>query len=347
MSTLALFDLDGTLTRGDTMLAFIRFRSGPWNYLRMLLPAGVVHALGRMGLLPPDAGKKRLMRAAFAGVAKGDVLRDAERFAKNGMPGLMREGAMERLRWHQGEGHRTIIVTASSNVWLDPWCAAEALEVVATGLEEKDGRYTGELSTPNCKGEEKVRRLRELLDPTNYERIYAYGDTPSDRPMLAMATDPLFKPFHRQDQDRREPSEQPLANGGGAKMPIGPKGLVAVALGLALTAALAITQALKPITEAQATGNYQYVPETFPRHGDWPDVIRFLPGHQLKLEDSDGTVYFEGIWRWDGALNALRLDDPAWDRRLHWVHGWGEPILKVATPVGKGTFQVVTFKRKE
>ena len=347
MSTLALFDLDGTLTRGDTMLAFIRFRSGRWKYLRMVLPAVAVHVLGRIGLLAADAGKKRLMRAAFAGVATDDVLRDAERFAKDEMPGLMREGAMERLRWHLGEGHRTIIVTASSDVWLGPWCAAEALEVVATGLQEKDGRYTGELSTPNCKGEEKVRRLRGFLDLASYERIYAYGDTPSDRPMLALATDPLYKPFHPQDQDRTGSPEEPLAQSGVAKKSIRPLGLVVVTLGLALTAAVLIAQALKPITEAQATGSYEYVPEIFPRSGDWPDKIRFLSGNRLRLEDSGGSIYFEGVWRWDGELRALRLEDPAWDRRLRWVQGWGGPMLEVASPVGKGLFQVVTFKRME
>lgn len=199
MNTLALFDLDGTLTRGDTMLAFIRFRSGPWRYMRMFLPAAVIHALGRTGLLSADAGKRRLMRAAFAGTPTGDVMRDAERFAKVEMPGLMRAGAMERLRWHVGEGHRTIIVSASCSVWLAPWCAVEALELIATGLEERDGRYTGELSTPNCKGEEKVHRLRAKLDFADFERIYAYGDTPSDRPMLALATDPWYKPFRKQN----------------------------------------------------------------------------------------------------------------------------------------------------
>lgn len=347
MSTLALFDLDGTLTRGDTMLAFIRFRSGPWDRLRMLLPAGVVHALGRVGLVAPEAGKKRLMRAAFAGVATGDVSRDAERFAKEGMPGMMREGAMERLRWHVAEGHRTMIVTASSDAWLGPWCAAHDVELVATGLEERDGRYTGELSTPNCKGGEKVRRLRELLKLTDYERIHAYGDTPSDRPMLALATDPLYQPFRRQDQGRTGPSGQPWAQGGVSKGAVRTKGLVAVALGLALMAALAIAQALRPITEAQASGTFEYVPELFPRRGDWPDVIRFMPGYQLRLEDGDGTVFFQGKWRWNGSMNALSLDDPAWDRRVRWVHSWGEPLLKVATPVGKGTYQVVTYKRLE
>ena len=347
MSTLALFDLDGTLTRGDTMLAFIRFRSGSWKYLRMLLPAAFAHALGRMGLLHSDAGKKRLMRTAFAGVPAADVLRDAEKFAMDVLPGMFREGALERLREHVGKGHRTIIVSASCSVWLEPWCKMESLELIATELEQQSCYYTGELATPNCKGEEKVIRLRAAMDLLKFERIYAYGDTPSDRPMLALATHPFYEPFHRLGLPEMEPLGPPLEQAGSARSSISTKGLVAVAIGLALTAALLITQASKPITEVQAVGSFEYIPELFPRHGDWPALIRFLPEHRVSLEDDDGHAYFEGTWRWDDKLHALRLDEPHWDRRVLWVHGWKGPVLKVASPVGKDLFQMVTYKRVE
>ncbi|RYH27835.1 MAG: hypothetical protein EON54_23585, partial [Alcaligenaceae bacterium] len=51
---------------------------------------------------------------------------------------------------------------------------------------------TGELKTPNCHGEEKVRRLREWLEQrfgsaSADVALHAYGDTAGDKPMLAMA----------------------------------------------------------------------------------------------------------------------------------------------------------------
>ena len=144
-----------------------------------------------------------------------------------------------------------------------------------------------------------------------------------------------------------DPLGPPLEQSAGDKGFIGTKGLVVVAIGLALTAALLITQASKPITEVQAVGSFEYIPELFPRHGDWPALIRFLPGHQLSLEDRDGHTYFEGTWRWDDKLYALRVDEPHWDRRVLWVHGWRGPVLKVASPVGKDLFQTVTYKRVE
>ena len=347
MSTLALFDLDGTLTHGDTMLAFIRHRLGAVKFMGMLFVAGSMDVLGKIGIVPADAGKKRLMRKAFTDAKVSDVAKDAERFAREEMPGMMRHGALERVRWHLLEGHRVIVVSASCGAWLRPWCEANGVELIATELETRDGHYTGALSTPNCKAEEKVRRLRETVDLRAYGSIHAYGDTPSDRSMLAVATDPYYKPFHVIFDDAPDEPETVDTQGHGALSSGSFKwvaGLVAV---LAVVGAVLVRQAFKPITEVVAQGSYTRVLEAFPRHGDWPDGIRFLPGHRVKLEDPDGYVHYEGPWTWDAKSTSLRLATPAWDRRVLWVPGWGGPVLKVASPVGKDLFQTVTFKRVE
>lgn len=346
MSTLALFDLDGTLTYGDTMLAFIRYRLGALKFTGMLLVAGVLDALGKVGIVPADAGKKRLMRMAFAGASVSEVAKDAERFANEEMPGMLRVGALERVRWHLLEGHRVIVVSASCGAWLRPWCEAQGVELIATGLEQRDGRYTGGLSTPNCKGGEKVRRVKDALDLALYGQVYAYGDTAADKPMLALATDPCYKPFHVVEHGPADDAEAEGAAVPNASV-LSPLALLAVALLLSAVGALAVHQALKPITPAVATGTFDRIREAFPRHGDWPDVIRFLPDQRVRLEDSDGTIRYDGTWRWSPASNSLRLDDPAWDRRVLWVPGWAGPQLKVASAVGKDLFQTVEFKKME
>ncbi|MBK8583678.1 MAG: HAD-IB family hydrolase [Flavobacteriales bacterium] len=347
MRTLALFDLDGTLTHGDTMLAFIRYRAGSLKYAWIMLQSGFLHVLGRIGLLPKGAGKRRLVRMAFAGASVAEVSREAEKFTQEKLPSMFRAGAVERVKWHMAEGHQTCIVTASCGPWVRHWCAAQGLELIATGMEEKAGIYTGELSTPNCKGEEKVHRLKETFDLREYASIHAYGDTPSDRPMLALATDPYYKPFNVQLSDADEDRDVDGANSAQPLPAWGFKAFAGLALALAAVGALLVHQAFKPITEAVAKGEFTRVREAFPRHGDWPDDIRFLPGHRVKLEDSDGTVRYEGPWQWVETETSLRLDDPAWDRRVLWVPGWGGPVLKVASPEGKDLFQTVTFKPLE
>jgi phosphatidylglycerophosphatase C len=63
--------------------------------------------------------------------------------------------------------------------------------VLATRLEvDADGRLTGRLVGANCRGPEKVARLREWRSG---ELVvdFAYGDSAGDREMLALAGVPM------------------------------------------------------------------------------------------------------------------------------------------------------------
>jgi phosphatidylglycerophosphatase C len=60
-------------------------------------------------------------------------------------------------------------------------------------LEVKGGRITGRFLTKNCSGREKVRRIKEQYDLALFDRIYAYGDNPADRPMLGLAHERYYR----------------------------------------------------------------------------------------------------------------------------------------------------------
>ena len=56
------------------------------------------------------------------------------------------------------------------------------------------GRVVGSFVGANCRGEEKVRRLRAVFGPDIRLRA-AYGDTSGDTEMLAIADEPGFRVF--------------------------------------------------------------------------------------------------------------------------------------------------------
>jgi len=115
----------------------------------------------------------------------GDVF--AARLARR-----LRPDMVERLQWHQGEGHATVIVSASLAAYLEPLGRRLAVDaVLATGLEVGgDGRLTGGLAGKNVRGAEKAARLRTYLAGEHCE-LWAYGDSAGDRELLAMADHPL------------------------------------------------------------------------------------------------------------------------------------------------------------
>ena len=54
---------------------------------------------------------------------------------------------------------------------------------------ERDWSSTGRLATPNCKYDEKVRRVRAAFRLETFERVVAYGNSPGDYALFAALKD--------------------------------------------------------------------------------------------------------------------------------------------------------------
>jgi len=101
----------------------------------------------------------------------------------------------ERIAWHRREGHRLVIVSAALAVYLEPLGDLLRFDkVLATGLEVgPDGLLTGRLRGRNVRRAEKAIRLRDWLSTEFGQQpweLWAYGDSPGDRELLAMAHHP-------------------------------------------------------------------------------------------------------------------------------------------------------------
>lgn len=192
---IAFFDLDGTITHKDTMIEFIRFTRGNFRLyfsLWILSPMLILYALK---LYPNDKAKRHLINWHFKGRSQSQMESWANAFSQEVMPGLLRPQAMECLEAHRSNGVGLVIVTASLDIWVKPWAAAQKIDLIATGSTYRDGKLTGEYSTSNCYGPEKVVRINAEYDLSRFETIYAYGDTSADKHMLALADEAFFKPF--------------------------------------------------------------------------------------------------------------------------------------------------------
>jgi phosphatidylglycerophosphatase C len=179
---LAVFDLDGTLVRGDSFLPFLlSYALGHRRYLA--LPAFPLYGgLYVCKILSDRTAKERLIRAVCRAQPLPALAAHAERFYDTWVQTHLRPSAIERLRFHQAEGHRVILQSASPNLYV-PAIARHLniAEVICTEVATKDGRCTGRLQGENCKGDAKVRLLQAYL---GLERpppgSFAYGDQRHD-----------------------------------------------------------------------------------------------------------------------------------------------------------------------
>lgn len=205
----AAFDFDGTLTQRDSLLPFLwHVAGGPLRFAWTALRLAPTLAAFKLGMLRNDVAKARVLAAFLAGCPQEKAEALGEHFAATGVPRLLRPEAVARLRWHQRQGHCTVLVSASVALYLRPWAEAMGFDAaVTTRLAVREGRLTGGFEGLNCYGLEKVRRLKACMPtlglPLSEERsgdlgactLYAYGDSAGDRDLLAAADYPFLRKF--------------------------------------------------------------------------------------------------------------------------------------------------------
>ncbi len=116
-------------------------------------------------------------------------------FGKTEVPKLIRKEALQRILWHKTQGDRVIIVTASIEYYLQAFIREYEIEVIGTLLEVREGKLTGNFSSLNCYGPEKVDRIKSLIKLQEYDEVYCYGDSKGDKEMLALANFSFYKRF--------------------------------------------------------------------------------------------------------------------------------------------------------
>lgn len=189
------FDFDGTLTVRDSFIAFLKWRAGRRRYLAglvRLLPAVLAYLFHR------DRGriKAAAVREYLQGVPRDRLEADAREFAELFSRSLLRPDAVEVWKRWRSDHVRLVIVTASPDLTVAPFArglGADALIGTQLAFDAQD-RVSGTFETPNCRGLEKVTRLRRAFGPDVVVKA-AYGDTSGDREMLAMSEMPGYRVF--------------------------------------------------------------------------------------------------------------------------------------------------------
>jgi HAD superfamily hydrolase (TIGR01490 family) len=185
----AFFDFDGTLTTGDTLMPFLKYVVGaPTYYAKLVLLSPVLIAYF-LKFLRNDIAKQIVLKRYLAGHHIDELFELGKRFSEEVIPTMLRPEGMERLRWHQEQGHECVLVSASLDIYLNSWAESEQFsEAICTNLQNAiDGRVSGKLLGENCYGKEKVRRVLMRQNQRQLAETFAYGDTEGDMPLIILA----------------------------------------------------------------------------------------------------------------------------------------------------------------
>lgn len=196
----AFFDVDGTLVATTIVhyYAYLRRRRmGDWvgrAWQAMFLTKCV-------GYLVLDKINRswfnRLFYRNYAGMPVAETLRRAE----DCYPSVIRPKRFPRgvaaVAEHQAAGRLVVLVTGSIDFLMRPLARelsfSAPVEMIAAGLESRDGLFTGRLDGPVIGEHEKARRVASFAAEHGIDlgASFAYGDSIADMPMLERVGNPV------------------------------------------------------------------------------------------------------------------------------------------------------------
>ncbi|GGZ40468.1 HAD-IB family phosphatase [Asticcacaulis endophyticus] len=192
---IAAFDFDGTLTYKDSFTAFLVWHCGypklAWAFIST--PSLIGHYIKTK-----DRGalKSRLIHKLLGSIRRSELDALITAFADSHKDKLLRPDAL--IAWaEQNQPDRLrVIVTASPDILVGAFGAYLGADlVIGTKLGfSADDRLLPDLDGLNCRGPEKVERLKAVYGES-IQLAAAFGDTSGDFEMIKAADKGYYRVF--------------------------------------------------------------------------------------------------------------------------------------------------------
>ncbi len=199
----AFFDVDGTLVAGPSLelcfLRALRHRQAipAKNYFVWLAQAVRLAPRGIATVALANKMYLRGVRVDCGGLA-AQIRLGGQAGSRHVLAPRFFPDALARVAWHAAQRHAIVLVTGTLAPLAHEAAVALALRLAARGastsigvcatrLEQAQDRWTGRILGDAMFGEAKARAIRRIASSEGFDltRCYAYGDTASDRWMLA------------------------------------------------------------------------------------------------------------------------------------------------------------------
>lgn len=168
-----VYDFDGTIYNGDSSIDFYRFVLKRYPVILKRLPKFIIKAIRYKS---GKCSTKELKECFFSFLNDiPDIQTETDLFWKSNIKRIM--------PWYIEQKNETdVIVSASPDFLLYiPYCQLKINILIATKMDKHNGKIYGR----NCRGEEKVRRFRNIFPTETIEKFYS--DSLSDKPMALIS----------------------------------------------------------------------------------------------------------------------------------------------------------------
>lgn len=202
MEKLAIFDVDFTITKKETLLELFKFMIKKDIKNLKYIPRAAVSGL-LYGVKVFDEKRVKEAFLKFIDGAEEQHLRDlVKMYYDERLSQILYEDAIAMIRKLKSEGCKVYLISASPEFYLNEFYAIKEVDkIIGTRFTFADGKFQRKMIGRNCKGEEKVVRLKEVLKEegieVDYKNSYMFSDSLSDKPLLDLVGHPYLINFKK------------------------------------------------------------------------------------------------------------------------------------------------------
>ncbi|MBU3185984.1 HAD-IB family hydrolase [Clostridium estertheticum] len=194
---LAIFDVDYTITKRETLVEFYIFmlKRNP-KYIKYL-PKSIFSSLFYVFKIYDASKTKKTFIRFIDGIEENDMKKIVKEFYEKRLSKILYKDAIDTIKKMKKQGYKIYLISASAEFYLSElYNIKEVDKVIGTRFIKEHGLHRNQILGENCKGEEKVKRLKEVLLKENievdFENSCMFSDSLSDLPLFNLVGHPYL-----------------------------------------------------------------------------------------------------------------------------------------------------------
>ncbi|MBU3074206.1 HAD-IB family hydrolase [Clostridium estertheticum] len=194
---LAIFDVDYTITKRETLVEFYIFmlKKNP-KYIKYL-PKSIFSSLFYVFKIYDASKTKKTFIRFIDGIEENDMKKIVKEFYEKRLSKILYKDAIDTIKKMKKQGYKIYLISASAEFYLSElYNIKEVDKVIGTRFIKEHGLHRNQILGENCKGEEKVKRLKEVLLKENievdFENSCMFSDSLSDLPLFNLVGHPYL-----------------------------------------------------------------------------------------------------------------------------------------------------------
>lgn len=194
---LAIFDIDYTITRKETLMELIKYviKKDKRNirFLPRALYCGFLYLIKFYDEKKVKEGSLKFLE----NIKEEDLTKMVKGFYNDRLKKILYKDALDMMKKLKSEGCDIYLISASPEFYLNEFYDIKEVDVIiGTKFKIENGIFVRQMDGENCKGEEKVKRLKTYLTENNikvdFSKSYMFSDSLSDKPLLDLVGNPYL-----------------------------------------------------------------------------------------------------------------------------------------------------------